>query len=945
MKKTLALLLTLVMLGSLAATLVSAESYSVNWEAFTNSRGMNVYIGEATDNSPVVDGFVEDGEYPYSKYSAPDQIYNYAGGEIDSGVTEYFAHDANYVYYAVTFEQTFDNRAVQWQFKPFNSFEIYGDSTDTMKYYYTRISWQARYIEDDYGEPYTNYFGNYAPSINGNCVPVPDVYGGEELICESSWDNASMKTYEIRLSKAYLANIGGCETDEVRVIPYFTYFHSSAAIGHVYTNDDLLALSEVDETAFKPAENDVGYRFMVLDTEDSAPEFTPPETPDIGEIAAGETKLVHIDEPSDIKMFMFTPTTSGTYEFYSTGDCVPMGMIFDAEGEVLATDYDSNMSSNFSVTYDLEAGLTYVLAVALLDQTATGSFAINIELTASNFDDDLWYNVTKEMGLHIYIGDYVSRAPIQDGIISNNEYAYSRTVAASEIYNYAGGEIQSGVTEYFAHDEDYVYYATVFKQANDNRAFQWQFRPFNTFDIYRDNSEWTQFYYSRISWQARYKVSGYGYPYTDLYEPSIHNNCVRTPELYNELICESQKTGSNYKTYEVKLSKAYLAEINDCAIDELVVVPYFTYFHSSAAVGHVYTAEDLETLYENGATVSFDTGVGEIGYMFIVLGEDPDATPENPEDPGDSDAIDEIEPGTAVAPGNLNSGEILIYQFTPTVSGKYDFYSAGSADMYGFVLDHNEEIIEHDDASGDGENFYICIALEAGKTYYFRLISYSSGYTVFMVDHHAHGWGQEVVIVEPTHTDKGVKQFTCNSCSETRTEPIAKLTEHVWDDGEVTREPTHTEVGVKTFTCPCGETKTEDIAKLTEHVWNDGEVTREPTHTEAGVKTFTCPCGETKTEDIAKLTEHVWDDGVITQEPTVEAEGVKTYTCECGDTRTEAIEKLTPPATTETTTTATEEATTALESTGGCSGSVVISALAMLPVLACGALLVRRKED
>lgn len=848
MKKILALILVLVMLGTLAATCVSAEEYVVNWEAFTNSRGMNVYIGEATDNSPVVDGFVEDGEYPYSKYSAPDQIYNYAGGEIDSGVTEYFAHDANYVYYAVTFDQTFDNRAVQWQFKPFNSFEIYGDSTDTMKYYYTRISWQARYIEDDYGESYTNYFGNYAPSINGNCVPVPDVYGGEELICESSWDNAFMKTYEIRLSKAYLANIGGCETDEVRVIPYFTYFHSSAAIGHVYTNDDLLALSEVDETAFKPAENDVGYRFMVLDTEDSAPEFTPPETPDIGEIAAGETKLVHIDEPSDIKMFMFTPTTSGTYEFYSTGDCVPMGMIFDAEGEVLATDYDSNMSSNFSVTYDLEAGLTYVLAVALLDQTATGSFAINIELTASNFDDDLWYNVTKEMGLHIYIGDYVSRAPIQDGIISNNEYAYSRTVAASEIYNYAGGEIQSGVTEYFAHDEDYVYYATVFKQANDNRAFQWQFRPFNTFDIYRDNSEWTQFYYSRIGWQARYKVSSYGYPYTDLYEPSIHNSCVRTPELYNELICESQKTGSNYKTYEVKLSKAYLAEINDCAIDELVVVPYFTYFHSSAAVGHVYTAEDLETLYENGATVSFDTGVGELGYMFIVLGEDPDATPENPEDPGDSDAIDEIEPGTAVAPGNLNSGEILIYQFTPTVSGKYDFYSAGSADMYGFVLDHNEEIIEHDDASGDGENFYICIALEAGKTYYFKLISYSSGYTVFLVDHHTHGWGQEVVIVEPTHTDKGVKQFTCNSCSETRTEPIAKLTEHVWDDGEVTLEPTVDAEGVKTYTCECGETKTEAIAKLDPPATTESSVTEDATTTAVDTEADTTALSTTAEE-------------------------------------------------------------------------------------------------
>ena len=778
MKKILALILVLVMLGSLAATCVSAEEeYVVNWEAFTNSRGMNVYIGEATEDSPVVDGLVEPGEYPYSKYTGSDQIYNYSGGEIESGVTEYFAHDADYVYYAVEFQQSAFNRAFQWQFKPFNSFDIYGDSTDLTKYYYTRVGWQARHTEDNFGNPYTNYFDSYAPSINGDCVRVPDVYGGEELICASTWGYNYVKTYEVRLSKTYLAEVNNCDKEDIRVIPYFTYFHSISAVGHIYTSDDLLAISEVCPEAFTPVANDVGYMFMVLDTEDSAPEFIPPEAPEIGEIAAGDTKIVNIDEPSDVKMFIFCPTISGAYEFYSTGTCVPMGMIFNSEGEVLEVGFDSSLSSNFSVTYNFEAGEIYILAVSLLDSTATGSFAINIELTDSELNDDLWYSITKEMGLHIYIGDYKFRAPIQDGVVDTNEYTYSRYTAPSDVYNYAGGEIQSGVTEYFAHDDEYVYYAAVFKQTNDNRAFQWQFRPFNTFDIYRDNSDWTQYYYSRIMWQARYIVNGYGYSYTDYsgsYAPTIFTGCVRTPEIYDELICEAQKTASGYKTYEVAISKAYLAEVNGCDTDELFVIPYFTYFHSSAGVGHVYTAEDIATLYDNGATVSFDAGVGELGYMFIVLGNDPDAEEDVPNTPDNDDELYPIDVGESVTPPTMAAGESMVFEFKPSVSGKYDFYSTGNYDTVGNIISSDSEILYTDDNSGYKYNFHICAYLETGKTYYLQGMIFATGRPTFTLELHTHTWDDGVITKEPTPEEEGVKTYTCE-CGEILTESVDKV--------------------------------------------------------------------------------------------------------------------------------------------------------------------------
>ena len=62
MKKTLALILAVLMLCSVVAIATSAEE-TVDWEGLTNSLGLNVYVGEATDTPPVLDGVIGDGEY------------------------------------------------------------------------------------------------------------------------------------------------------------------------------------------------------------------------------------------------------------------------------------------------------------------------------------------------------------------------------------------------------------------------------------------------------------------------------------------------------------------------------------------------------------------------------------------------------------------------------------------------------------------------------------------------------------------------------------------------------------------------------------------------------------------------------------------------------------------------------------------------------------------
>lgn len=103
---------------------------------------------------------------------------------------------------------------------------------------------------------------------------------------------------------------------------------------------------------------------------------------------------------------------------------------------------------------------------------------------------------------------------------------------------------------------------------------------------------------------------------------------------------------------------------------------------------------------------------------------------------------------------------------------------------------------------------------------------------------------------------------------------------HKLDNGVITKEATHTELGIKTYTCAdCGYTETEDIAKLPEHTfgnWISDDATNHAKH---------CACGETVKE------EHKFNDGTVTKEPTESEKGQKVYICEiCKYVKVEAIE-------------------------------------------------------
>ena len=173
-----------------------------------------------------------------------------------------------------------------------------------------------------------------------------------------------------------------------------------------------------------------------------------------------------------------------------------------------------------------------------------------------------------------------------------------------------------------------------------------------------------------------------------------------------------------------------------------------------------------------------------------------------------------------------------------------------------------------------------------------------------------HSWNAGTVTKQPNCSETGVKTYTCSICNGTKTETIAKTTDHVygnwtklddtkhqhsctkcgtaqtanhsWNAGTVTKQPNCSETGVKTYTCSiCNGTKTETIAKTTDHVYGNWTKVNDNSHTHSCTL-----CG--KTETVA----HEWDLGKITVTPTLETTGIRVRSCKgCDATKTEVVPK------------------------------------------------------
>ena len=73
-----------------------------------------------------------------------------------------------------------------------------------------------------------------------------------------------------------------------------------------------------------------------------------------------------------------------------------------------------------------------------------------------------------------------------------------------------------------------------------------------------------------------------------------------------------------------------------------------------------------------------------------------------------------------------NAYDTVSTLFIPQYSGNYTFFSTGSSDTYGYLLDGSENELTSNDDGGEGYNFKITYTLEAGKAYFIKSKFYGS---------------------------------------------------------------------------------------------------------------------------------------------------------------------------------------------------------------------------
>lgn len=194
------------------------------------------------------------------------------------------------------------------------------------------------------------------------------------------------------------------------------------------------------------------------------------ETASYPDISVGETKTVKIENAGGYYYFIFRPETDGNYVFRSDSDDDTYGYIYDEDMNELASDDDNGSGYNFLITYDFEAGKTYILGCGYWLAEYTGAYNVSlfenpvesisftpanpyeiVENTNGGWDeyyyDDEYGNEQCEKYWRYYVPDYqngdVLTVNNKDGSTAEYIYDYSDGFVSE-----SGGRLDGDVCSY-----------------------------------------------------------------------------------------------------------------------------------------------------------------------------------------------------------------------------------------------------------------------------------------------------------------------------------------------------------------------------------------------------------------------------------------------------------------------------------------------------------------
>lgn len=125
-------------------------------------------------------------------------------------------------------------------------------------------------------------------------------------------------------------------------------------------------------------------------------------------ISGNETQNVIIEDTNVSKCFKFTPSQSGSLTFYSTGSSDTLGRLLDSNMTELAYNDDNGEDRNFRISYNVNAGETYVLQIGAFDSydeafNVTFNFEPNKETLLGDVNGDGEITIVDSTILQKYI--------------------------------------------------------------------------------------------------------------------------------------------------------------------------------------------------------------------------------------------------------------------------------------------------------------------------------------------------------------------------------------------------------------------------------------------------------------------------------------------------------------------------------------------------------------
>ena len=475
------------------------------------------------------------------------------------------------------------------------------------------------------------------------------------------------------------------------------------------------------------------------------------QTPLAGIFTEGETKTVTVTEPGQGFYYMFTPTETGVYSFYTDNSVSTYSSLYN--GMLSSLSYASGNGQNYTVAYRMNAGEPYYLFTRLSSTASTGSYTVSLN-RAETFTVGETKTVTPQKNQHTYF----EFTPTETGVYrfytssdtNTKGYLYSGGLSSSSASNSGTNytvayDLTAGTTYYFRtyyQNADYTDAYTVRLEASDTieegetktvhlenpgeRAY-FTFKPaktgFYTFHIDGGSeSVYTILYANSLS-SSRTSLTGNPTTLEYTYTLSAGNTYY-----IGAWFSDSGKTGDLTVTAAGIESGGTIKVGDTVHVDPDLPSQYWMYefvpdvtdtytLYTTGANGSAIKVHDVNMNVLASATHGEDAAASATltagkTYYFLVRRE------------GSAQPFEATLSGTELA-GPIEEGTTdvaidkpyrkLLYTFTPEATGAYTFYVASAVQTYGCLYNSNMESL----TKKNGTAYTVTYVLHADTTYYF----------------------------------------------------------------------------------------------------------------------------------------------------------------------------------------------------------------------------------